>query len=101
MRAVILQAARWLMGFISLAFMIAGVRAESNAVTAITAGHTGSLLTLRIAMRQAPVALPGSFSTTSPPRIVLDFPDTLNATGQTRRVFDEGELRHADIVQAA
>ena len=101
MRTMTLRAARWFMGCISVAFMIAGVRAESNAINAIEASHAGSRLTLRIALRQAPVALPGSFSTTSPPRIVLDFPDTLNATGQTRRVFDEGELRHADIVQAA
>ena len=101
MRTMTLRAARWFMGCISVAFMIAGVRAESNAINAIEASHVGSRLTLRIALRQAPVALPGSFSTTSPPRIVLDFPDTLNATGQTRRVFDEGELRHADIVQAA
>ncbi|MEO0313871.1 MAG: hypothetical protein RI928_327 [Pseudomonadota bacterium] len=101
MKAVTLDAVRWLMGCITLVFMIAGAKAEPNAITGIEAGHAGSLLTLRITMRQAPVALPGSFSTIAPPRIVLDFPDTLNAIGQTRRVFDEGELRHADLVQAA
>ncbi len=101
MKAVTLDAVRWLMSCITLVFMIAGAKAEPNAITGIEAGHTGSLLTLRITMRQAPVALPGSFSTIAPPRIVLDFPDTLNAIGQTRRVFDEGELRHADLVQAA
>ena len=101
MRAVSLEAVRWLIGCITLAFMIAGARAEPNAITGIEAGHTGSLLTLRITLRQALVALPGSFSTNAPPRIVLDFPDTLNATRQTRQVFDEGELRHADLVQAA
>ncbi len=101
MKAVTLDAVRWLMSCITLVFVIAGAKAEPNAITGIEAGHTGSLLTLRITMRQAPVALPGSFSTIAPPRIVLDFPDTLNAIGQTRRVFDEGELRHADLVQAA
>jgi type IV pilus assembly protein PilQ len=101
MKAVTLDAVRWLMSCITLVFMIASAKAEPNAITGIEAGHTGSLLTLRITMRQAPVALPGSFSTIAPPRIVLDFPDTLNVIGQTRRVFDEGELRHADLVQAA
>jgi type IV pilus assembly protein PilQ len=84
-----------------IVLMITNARAELNAITGIEAIHNGSALTLRIPMRQAPAELPGSFSTTSPPRIVLDFPDTLNATGQTRRVFDAGELRYADLIQAA
>lgn len=80
---------------------IADARSEQNAITGIEASHAGSLLTVRIPMRRAPAGVPGSFSTVSPPRIVLDFPDTLNAMGKARRVFDTGELRHADLVQAA
>ena len=101
MKAVWLAAGRWCMGCMLFALMIANTRAELNAITGIEASHNGSVLTLRIPMRQALATLPGSFSTVSPPRIVLDFPDTLNATGQTRRVFDAGELRHADLVQAS
>ena len=97
----------WIRGcwMVCLTGLIAGAitdaRAEQNAITSIEASHTGSVLTVRIPLRQVPAALPGSFSTVSPPRIVLDFPETLNATGQTRRVFDAGELRHADLVQAS
>lgn len=101
MKAVTLDAGRWFMVCIIFAIMTANARAELNAITGIEATHNGSVVTLRIPMRQTPVVLPGSFSTASPPRIVLDFPDTLNATGQTRRVFDTGELRYADLVQAA
>ena len=101
MKAVSLQAGRWFVGCMMFLIMITNAHAEPNAITGIEASHAGSVLTLRISLRQVPVALPASFSTASPPRIVLDFPDTLNATGQTRRVFDAGELRHADLVQAA
>lgn len=101
MKAVTLDAGRWFMVGIIFAIMTANARAELNAITGIEATHNGSVVTLRIPMRQTPAVLPGSFSTASPPRIVLDFPDTLNATGQTRRVFDTGELRYADLVQAA
>ena len=101
MKAMTLGAGRWCMVCMLIVLMITNARAELNAITGIEAIHNGSALTLRIPMRQAPAELPGSFSTTSPPRIVLDFPDTLNATGQTRRVFDAGELRYADLIQAA
>jgi len=101
MKAMTLGAGRWCMVCMLIVFMITNARAELNAITGIEAIHNGSALTLRIPMRQAPAELPGSFSTASPPRIVLDFPDTLNATGQTRRVFDAGELRYADLIQAA
>ena len=94
---------RWhFIGLLALIMlMIAEVRAEQNALTGIEVSQTGSALSLRMTMRQPLTALPGSFSTVSPPRIVLDLPQTLNASGQTRRVFDIGELRHVDLVQAA
>ena len=92
MKVVMLEAGRWFMGCMMFVIVITNARAELNAITGIEASHTGSVLTLRIPMRQAPAAPPGSFSSAAPPRIVLDFPDTLNATGQTRRVFDAGIL---------
>ncbi len=103
MSVVKVEAGRWFMGcmMILIMIMITNACAEPNAITGIETTHTGSVVTLRIPMRHAPAALPGSFSTVAPPRIVLDFPDTLNVTGQIRRVFDAGELRHADLVHAA
>ncbi len=101
MSVVKVEAGRWFMGCMMFLIMITNACAEPNAITGIETTHTGSAVTLRIPMRHAPAALPGSFSTVAPPRIVLDFPETLNVTGQTRRVFDAGELRHADLVHAA
>ena len=74
--------------------------AEPNAVRAIDAIRDGTHQVLRVQLRRPLAAAPDGFATVSPPRIVLDLPDTVNATGQPRRVLSAGALRHVDIVQA-
>ncbi len=75
-------------------------RAEPNAVRAIDAVRDGAQQVLRVQLRRPLAAAPDGFSTVTPPRIVIDLPDTVNATGQQRRVLAAGALRHVDIVQA-
>lgn len=79
-------------------------RAEQNSITAIDIARDAQQLVITVSMKQAPGQLPAGFSTVSPPRLVLDFFDTINATGQTRKQADateqRGELRYVDIVQA-
>ncbi len=88
----------WILGFM---MHVCLVRAEPNAMTDIQAARDGNQAQLKLTFKQVPVAEPSSFSTTSPPRLVLDFADTQNATGRTRRLLDIGDLRHVDIVQVA
>lgn len=76
------------------------VCAETNAITSIQATQEGKRQHLRLSFRQVPVQ-PSSFSTPNPPRLVLDFPDTSNATGHARQLLDTGDLRHVDIVQVS
>ena len=79
-------------------------RAEQNSITAIDIARDAQQMVITVSMKQAPGQLPAGFSTVSPPRLVLDFFDTINATGQTRKQADateqRGELRYVDIVQA-
>ena len=79
-------------------------RAEQNSITAIDIVRDAQQMVITVSMKQAPGQLPAGFSTVSPPRLVLDFFDTINATGQTRKQADateqRGELRYVDIVQA-
>jgi len=72
-----------------------------NAITAIDVSRSGTQQQLHISFRQLPTITPLSFITQNPPRVVLDFADTANATGQLRRVLDSGDLRHVDIIQVA
>jgi type IV pilus assembly protein PilQ len=75
--------------------------AAQNAISAIETVRDRQQLLLKVTLTQPLEAPPASFATTNPSRIVLDLPDTLNQTGQTRQRFDLGQLRHVDIVQAA
>lgn len=72
-----------------------------NAITAIDVARSGMQQQLHISFKQLPAIAPISFITQNPPRVVLDFADTANATGQLRRVLDSGDLRHVDIIQVA
>jgi len=72
-----------------------------NGITAIDVARSGTLQQLHISFKQLPTITPLSFATQNPPRVVLDFADTANATGQLRRILDSGDLRHVDIIQVA
>ena len=72
-----------------------------NAITAIDVSRSGAQQQLHIRFKQVPTITPLSFATQNPPRVVFDFADTANATGQLRRVLDSGDLRHVDIIQVA
>lgn len=78
--------------------------AEQNAITAIELARDAQQMVMTVSMKQTPSQPPTGFSTVSPPRIVLDFFNTINVTGQTRKQADaseqRGELRYVDIVQA-
>ncbi len=92
----------WLLAFVMPVCLVrAEPQAETNAITAIRAIREGTQQQLKLTFRRTPAPEPSSFSTPSPPRLVLDFADTQNATGHARQVLDLGELRHVDIVQVS
>ncbi len=90
-----LRAVPWLLWLIS-----SGASAEPNAVRAIDAVRDGTQQVLRVQLRRPLSVAPSGFATVAPPRIVIDLPDTVNATGQQRRSLGAGALRYVDIVQA-
>lgn len=74
--------------------------AESNALRAIDISRDGDRIVLRAQLSHALKTPPASFSTLTPPRIVIDLPETVNATSTMRQSLDIGDIRHLDIVQA-
>lgn len=84
----------------ALALVCADGIAEPNAVRAIDTARDGAQQVLRVQLRHAFVSPPSGFSTMDPPRIVIDLPDTVNATSQPRKLIDSGDIRYVDIVQA-
>lgn len=85
---------------LGLMFIASANAAEPNVVRAIEAGREQGQQVLRVQLRRPLTAPPSGFSTVDPPRIVIDLPDTVNGTAQSRRLLDSADLRHVDIVQA-
>ena len=71
-----------------------------NSIETISAVRQGGGVNVRISFKHPLKALPQGFSVATPPRIALDFPDTLNGLGRNSKAFDEGDLRSANIIQA-
>ncbi len=86
----------WLM----LAMVTSDGIAEPNAVRSMEAARDGIQQVLRVQLRHPLVTPPAGFSMADPPRIVIDLPDTINASSQLRKLIDSGEIRHVDIVQS-
>ena len=86
-----------------LIFLCAAIAAHAqvNTINGLQAQHEGEKLILKVALKNPVNAMPTSFSTTNPPRIIFDFSDIGNATGLTKKIFEIGALRTVDIVQAA
>ncbi|MDO8465616.1 MAG: AMIN domain-containing protein [Gallionella sp.] len=72
-----------------------------NSITALNAGYIGNGTTvIKIGLAQPLVNLPHTeFIISSPPRIVLEFPDTVNGLGESVLDLTEGGLHSANIIQ--
>jgi type IV pilus assembly protein PilQ len=57
-------------------------------------------LILAVTLKSAPAALPGNFSSGTPPRLAFDFAGTTNGLGKSVQEVNQGELRNINIVQA-
>ncbi len=73
--------------------------AETNRIEAIDVTGQGGQVVVKITLAQPLANPPASFSINNPPRIALDFPDTVNALGRNSQEVNEGELRSLNIVQ--
>src|SRR3989338_2391480 len=72
-----------------------------NSIAALNVGGISNGATIiKVELAQPLANLPAGFTTQTPPRIVLDFPDTANGLGKSVRNFTGGGLHSANIVQA-
>src|SRR5688572_27816486 len=82
----------WVHGF--------ALAAETNRIEAINvAGQQGGQVVVKITLAQPLANPPAGFSINNPPRIALDFPNTVNALGRNSQDIREGDLRSMNIVQ--
>lgn len=75
-------------------------QAAANAIEVINAARQGEQIIVRIDFASEPKELPKSFSTTTPARVILDFPETANRLGSNLKELNEGNLRNINVVEA-
>ena len=81
-----------------LSFADAALAAE-NSIKQVQVRREGDQVLLKVQMAAPLKALPGNWSVLDPPRVVLDFPDTDNQTGQTLQSVTAGDLKSLNLVQ--
>jgi type IV pilus assembly protein PilQ len=61
----------------------------------------GGKIQVKVGLKEPLASTPQGFAVTNPPRIAIDLPDTVNATGRTQMEAGEGDLRSVSLVQTA
>ena len=90
-------AAAALMGFW---FGLSGTSiAAENSIKQIQFSRTGEQILLKVQMSAPLKTLPGNWSVVEPPRVVIDFPDTDNQSGQSALQIATGDLKSLNLVQ--
>ncbi|MEO5692334.1 MAG: type IV pilus secretin PilQ [Usitatibacter sp.] len=76
--------------------------AAKNAVESVNFSSVqGGKILVKIGLKEPLAVAPQGFAVTNPPRIAIDLPETVNATGRTQIEAGEGDLRSVSIVQTA
>jgi type IV pilus assembly protein PilQ len=73
--------------------------AAENSIKQVDVRRDGDQVLLKVQMAAPLKALPGNWSVVEPPRVVIDFPDTENQSGQTTQQVATGDLRSLNLVQ--
>lgn len=97
-----ISAVRLLCLFATLAILSMQANAEGqNSIVGMNASNAGGGKTvLKIELINTMAGVPVGFAISTPPRIVLDFPNTTNKLGKSEQVLSEGDLRSVNIVEA-
>ena len=73
--------------------------AQQNAIESLNVTQQGATVVLKINMKDAPAGPPAGFTVASPPRVALDFANTVNALGRNSQDVGQGDLRSINVVQ--
>jgi type IV pilus assembly protein PilQ len=73
--------------------------AADNSIKQVQVRRDGEQVLLKVQMAAPLKALPGNWSVVEPPRVVIDFPETDNQTGQTLQQVATGDLKSLNLVQ--
>ena len=93
-----------LLGFFAGVLLALGTvhaqEATQNSIESMNVVQQGAILNVKLTFREPLKALPAAFSVAKPARMAFDFPNTINGLGKSSQVYNEGDLKSANIVQA-
>lgn len=90
-----------LLGVISgILLAVTSVNAAENSIESMTVAQQSGILNVKMTFKEPLAELPPGFSVAKPARIAFDFVNTLNGLKKSTQVFNEGDLKSANIVQA-
>ena len=88
------------LAFAGFWFALSGVSlAAENSIKQIQVRRDGDQVLLKVQMAAPLKALPGNWSVVEPPRVVIDFPETDNKSGQSTQQVAEGDLKSLNLIQ--
>ena len=73
--------------------------AAENSIKQIQVRRDGDQVLLKVQMSAPLKSLPGNWSVVEPPRVVIDFPETDNQSGQSTQQVAAGDLKSLNLVQ--
>ena len=71
-----------------------------NAIEKVEASGISGQTLIKITLRNALVAVPASFTVSSPPRVAFDFMDTENSSGTNAQQVSFSDLQSVNVIQA-
>lgn len=72
-----------------------------NAIESVQASQSAGNMVVKVVLKEPLSAQIASFSVSNPARVAIDFPGTVNATGQSSWQVNDGDLRSINIAQVA
>lgn len=81
------------------AFAAASLAFAQNAIESLNVTQQGPAVVLKINLKNEPGNPPAGFIIANPPRIALDFPNTVNGLGRNSQEVGQGDLRSINVVQ--
>jgi type IV pilus assembly protein PilQ len=76
-----------------------GLLAAENSIRQVQVRNDGDQVLLKVQMAAPLKSLPGNWSIVEPPRVVFDFPETDNQTGQSSQQIAVGDLKSLNLAQ--
>ena len=89
----------WLLGF-ALACLAAPAAWAQTQIRAINTSQQAGVDVVRIELSEPLAAVPTGFTVQTPPRIAIDLPGVVNATGRNQMDINQGNLRSAAVAQS-